>query len=145
MTGTPARRRILIVCLGNYCRSPYAALLLARHGGDYLDVRSAGLVDKWVGGTAHPDMITAASERGYDLTRHRPAKINQAAVNSTDLILAMDRAVLARLVQLVGPEDADKLKLYLDDQDVPDPMGRPLEEFRACARLIEDGIHRYLR
>ncbi|MFD7026535.1 low molecular weight phosphatase family protein [Streptomyces sp. NPDC059917] len=34
-------RRILTVCLGNICRSPLAAVILARHGGAAVEVRSA--------------------------------------------------------------------------------------------------------
>lgn len=49
MTRTPAPvpRRILAVRLGSYCRSPLAARVLADLGGSAVEVRSAGLIDKW--------------------------------------------------------------------------------------------------
>ncbi|MFB7508551.1 arsenate-mycothiol transferase ArsC [Streptomyces broussonetiae] len=39
--------KVLTVCLGNYCRSPFAELVLAHRGGAELKVRSAGLIGKW--------------------------------------------------------------------------------------------------
>ncbi|WP_338704343.1 low molecular weight phosphotyrosine protein phosphatase (plasmid) [Streptomyces sp. Q6] len=142
MTGRP--RRILTVCLGNYCRSPLAARILADRAGDAAEVRSAGLVDKWVGHTAHPDMIAAAAVRGYDLLDHAPAPVDRAALDWADLVLAMDHSVLEKLL-LIADDNAHKIRLYLDGQDVPDPIGQPMAAFTRCAQIIETGAARHLR
>jgi protein-tyrosine phosphatase len=136
-------RRILTVCLGNHCRSPLAAAVLAHHGGSAVEVRSAGIRDKWIGRPAHPAMIAAAAERGYDLTRHRGAQITPALMRWADLILAMDTANLTTLRGVVHQCDATKLTLYLGDRDVPDPWDRPVEEFTACVRIIETAALRH--
>ena len=39
----PGARRVLVVCLGNHCRSPLAAAALARHGPPGTEARSAGM------------------------------------------------------------------------------------------------------
>ena len=48
----------------------------------------------------------------------------------------MDRSVLANLHTIGGAESTAKVQLYLEDQDVPDPMGKPAADFAACAAII---------
>ncbi|MER8188514.1 low molecular weight protein-tyrosine-phosphatase [Kitasatospora sp. NPDC094015] len=144
MTGPAAPRRILVVCLGNYCRSPLGGRILADLGGTAVEVRSAGLIDRWT--QAHPEMTAAASALGYDLTGHRPQQVTPELIDWADLVLAMDHPVLEHLRDIAGPDLAARIRLYLDrDRDVPDPMGRPAAEFTACALLIEAGAANHLR
>jgi protein-tyrosine phosphatase len=144
MTRTPtAPRRILVVCLGNYCRSPLAERVLADLGGSAVEVRSAGLIDKWE--QAHPEMTAAAAALGYDLTQHRPRQVTRELIDWADLVLAMDHFVLEQLRDIAGPNVRAEISLYLDrDRDVPDPMGHPAAEFTACALLIETGAASHL-
>ncbi|MGW6404487.1 arsenate reductase/protein-tyrosine-phosphatase family protein [Streptomyces sp. NPDC055134] len=77
-------------------------------------------VDKWVGSTAHPDMIKAAAARGgYDLNDHRPMQVDKAALAWPDVILAMDQSVLDKLLLLGGDENAHKMQRYLDGRTRP--------------------------
>ena len=140
----PGPQRILTVCLGNYCRSPLAAAILAQLGGPELETRSAGLRGKWVGRPAHPWMCAAAAERGIDLRAHRGAQITQELIGWADLVLAMDRAVLAELRLFAGARCAGKLRTYLPDADVPDPYGGTYEAFRDCVARIHQGALGYL-
>ncbi|GGU52284.1 arsenate reductase/protein-tyrosine-phosphatase family protein [Streptomyces violascens] len=145
MTSAHAPRRILTVCLGNYCRSPFACLVLQIQGGGALEVRSAGLIDKWVGGPAHPNMIKAAKACGYDLTSHQATQVDKPLLDWADLILAMDHCLLDQLHLLGGEDTTAKLRLYLDDgQDVPDPIGKRLKDFADCAAIIEAGAAHHL-
>ncbi|MCW8101729.1 low molecular weight protein-tyrosine-phosphatase [Streptomyces tauricus] len=128
--------RILTVCLGNICRSPYAAAILTHHGGTTVLVRSAGLRDKWAGRPAHQEMLRLAATRGYDLTGHRATQVTPDLLVWADLVLAMDRAVLDELHAFHGPHTAT-LALYLGEGDVPDPYCGDEHAFRACADLIE--------
>jgi protein-tyrosine phosphatase len=127
------------VCLGNYCRSPFAALALAHHGGPNMEVRSAGLIGKWQGQPAHGAMIKAARRLGHDLTEHRGQQITIEMLSWADVVLAMDASVLGRLRAISGPANEPKLGLYLVDRDVPDPMGKDDAAFNDCAVLIEAG------
>jgi len=87
MSSPPPARRILVVCLGNWCRSPMAAAAIARHGGPRVEVRSAGLAGKHAGQPAHPAMITAAAALGYDLAGHRAQQVTSGLLRWADVIL----------------------------------------------------------
>ncbi|MFF7359096.1 low molecular weight protein-tyrosine-phosphatase [Streptomyces filipinensis] len=132
-------RKVLTVCLGNYCRSPFAALALARRGTAELEVRSAGLIGKWEGEPAHEAMIEAARRLGLDLTTHRAQQITLDMLGWADTLLAMDASVLDVLGQICGEKNEPKLRLYLGDRDVPDPIGKDQAAFNDCAVLIEAG------
>ncbi|MGW7021777.1 low molecular weight protein-tyrosine-phosphatase [Streptomyces decoyicus] len=142
MTAGP--RRLLTVCLGNHCRSPLAAVVLAELGGPAVEVRSAGTRDKWVGHPAHREMVSAAAARGYDLTAHRGVRISRDLLEWADTILAMDTGNLSALRTLADERTAPKLGLYLTDRGVPDPWGKGQEAFAAVVTLVEDGAARHL-
>lgn len=117
-------RKLLTICLGNYCRSPFAQVALTRRGGANVTVRSAGLIGKWQDQPANPSMTTAVRRLGYDLTGHRAQQITLKMLDWADDILAMDASVLATLRAIC---------------DVPDPMGQDEGAFHDCAVLIEVG------
>lgn len=132
-------RKVLTVCLGNYCRSPFAQIALAHRGGTNLEVRSAGLIGKWQDQPASESMVKAARRLGHDLTGHRGQQITLDMLNWADTILAMDTAVLDTLRAICTQANEPKLALYLGNRDVPDPMGQDDAAFNDCAILIEAG------
>ncbi|WEO92755.1 low molecular weight phosphotyrosine protein phosphatase [Streptomyces sp. FXJ1.172] len=132
-------RKVLTVCLGNYCRSPFAALALAKRGAGALEVRSAALIGKWEGQPANEQIVEAARRLGLDLTSHRAQQLTSEMLDWADSILAMDASVLDVLREIVNDDVQPKLALYLGDRDVPDPMGKDQDAFNACAVLIEAG------
>ncbi|MGW7639520.1 arsenate reductase/protein-tyrosine-phosphatase family protein [Streptomyces decoyicus] len=132
-------RNLLAVCLGNYCRSPFAQTALTRRGGETVTVRSAGLIGKWQDQPANPSMISAARRLGFDLTPHRAQQITLEMLDWADDVLAMDASVLETLQAICGEANERKLGLYLRDRDVPDPMGQGDDAFDGCAVLIEAG------
>ncbi|MBA4863757.1 low molecular weight phosphotyrosine protein phosphatase [Streptomyces sp. PSKA54] len=137
-------RRLLTVCLGNYCRSPFAQVALTRRGSTSLTVRSAGLIGKWQDQPANPSMINAARRLGHDLTHHRAQQLTLEMLNWADEVLAMDAAVLETLRAISSEDNAHKLSLYLPGRDVPDPMGQGDDAFNECAVLIEAGTALHL-
>lgn len=143
MTGDRPRR-LLTVCLGNHCRSPLAAAVLARAGGEAVEVRSAGIRNKWVGQPAHPAMVAAAAARGYDLADHRGVHISPQLLAWADTVLAMDRANLAALHDLTDEHTTPKVSLYLGTRDVPDPWGKNTAVFAAVVDMIEKAAPRHL-
>ncbi|GAB1646871.1 low molecular weight protein-tyrosine-phosphatase [Krasilnikovia sp. MM14-A1259] len=139
---SPARR-ILVVCLGNHCRSPLAAAILAHRGGPSVAVRSAALhAGRLAGQPAHPLMVEAGAARGYDLTGHRGVQLTDDMLRWADTVLAMDRTILDHLQARNG--DRRKLRLYLPHADVPDPWGKTPADFVACAALIAHGADQHL-
>jgi protein-tyrosine phosphatase len=130
--------------MGNHCRAPLAAAVLAELGGDAVEVRSAGIRDWHVGEPAHPVMVRVAAAGGYDLTGHRGTLVTPQLLRWADAVLAMDATVLAALREISDEATAPKLALYLEDRDVLDPWKQPDVVFAACVSVVERGARRHL-
>jgi len=135
--------RILVVCIGNICRSPMAESLLAqRLSGRKPDiwVGSAGLA-ALVGRPADPIAQTLMQERGLAITNHRARQIMRHDILSSDLILAMD-SEQQRLIESSVPVARGKVHRLgkWGDFDIPDPYGEPRPAFEWSLSLIEEGI-----
>jgi len=139
--------RVLMVCMGNICRSPTAEgvlrALAARERVE-LEVDSAGTHGYHVGDPPDPRAIHHAHRRGYDLTRLRARQVVVDDFERHDLVLAMDEPNLARLRQLCPPGQAHKLKLLMEYapqggvREVPDPYYGGAEGFERVLDLAED-------
>lgn len=145
-----AVRSILMVCMGNICRSPTAEAVL-RHklreaGMDgRILVDSAGTHADWHAGEApDPRAIRHAARRGYDLRSLRARLIEPADIERFDLILGMDRWNMDRLEELAGRLHRPKLAMLTDylvrlkADSVPDPYQGGEEGFERVLDLIED-------
>jgi protein-tyrosine-phosphatase len=146
---------ILFVCTGNLCRSPMAAgLLRQRLSEEGLDARhqvlSAGV---WAvdGRSASENAIAVMNERGIDITDHIAHTLTTDDVAEADLILVMAREH-ARVIHSTWPQYGWKVHRLSEmagkRQDIQDPYGDPIEEYRACAdaiaRYIDRGFQRIL-
>ena len=144
--------RVLVVCLGNICRSPMAASVLKgeldRRGlSDRVEVDSAGTHGAHAGERADRRAVQLASERGYpQIQRERSRRIVAADFERFDLILAMDRHNLARLRERCPVGHQHKLHLFLaysgldDAGEVPDPYFGPSAGFEVVLNLIERAV-----
>jgi protein-tyrosine phosphatase len=140
------KTRILMVCLGNICRSPTAEgvlrTLAAREAPDLkLDIDSAGTADYHVGDPPDLRSQRAALRRGIDLSGLRARQVGPQDFAHFDLILAMDRNNLGDL-RRVAPNDAHaQLKLFLEYAgdpavlEVPDPYYGKAEDFERVLDL----------
>ncbi|WP_084636946.1 low molecular weight protein-tyrosine-phosphatase [Mesorhizobium sp. WSM3626] len=137
---------ILLVCLGNICRSPLAegvlrAVLSERgYGGDIvLDSAATG---GWeVGSAPDPRSIAVASRHGIDISRQRARKIVPEDFHRFDLIFGMDRSNVRDLKALAAVRD--RIHLFLDfaegrPRDVPDPYYEDREAFASVYRMIRE-------
>ena len=120
---------ILMVCLGNICRSPLAeGILQSKVNSKEIKVDSAGTAAYHVG--EKPDMrsIAVAKKYGLDLTQQRARKFTTADFNAFDFIFAMDKSNFHNIIDL-APSKADEKKVHLilnelsllEDREVPDP------------------------
>ena len=140
--------RILVVCLGNICRSPLAEAALreevaAAGLADQVTIDSAGTGDWNIGKPPDPRMLAAASDSGLALSG-TARQLSAADLADSDLILVMDRNNLAD-VRTLAPDQAtrDKVRLYLDyagrgDEEVPDPYYGGAEDFPAVVTMVRD-------
>ena len=127
-------RRVLVVCLGNICRSPTAEVIL-RAKLPHWQVDSAGTSDWHIGKPPYGPMVTAAKARGYDLSPLRARQVTASDFAVFDLILAMDGANLGDLTVLRPASGGADLALFLGEGDVPDPYYT--RDFEGCIDLIQ--------
>ena len=125
-------KRILLVCLGNICRSPIAEGVL-RHRAEQLApalalrIDSAGTADDHQGDPPDRRAQSAARRRGIDISGLRARQVEARDFSHFDLILAMDSANLRDLKAIQPRAATASLGMFLDyatgvaSLDVPDP------------------------
>ncbi len=133
-------RVVLVVCIGNICRSPMAMGLLNQSLPD-LTVRSAGL-HAMPGAPAHPLAIAVCSDAGIDLSGHRAQRLTGRDVARADLVLTMSDAQ-KHWIQLRYPQCSGRVHRLGERTgcNIPDPHGRPHEAFVQAFSRIRDGVH----
>lgn len=90
-------RKILVLCLGNICRSPVAEHCLKRElTGNSYEIASCGFIPTPLRQTP-TDFQKIASDHGIDLTDHRSEVISRSLCQWADLIIIMDRENWIRL------------------------------------------------
>lgn len=139
---------LLIVCLGNICRSPIVAEVVRQRfaaAGRPLVVDSCGTGGWHVGEGADARMRQAARAAGYDLSAHRARQLRDTDFAGFRQILAMDRDNLRELRQRCPVELQGRLGLFLDvagvqgADEVPDPYYGGADDFVHVIRLAEQG------
>jgi protein arginine phosphatase len=93
--------RVLFVCTGNTCRSVMAEYIARKKFGEHIEVASAGV---FPGSTedAQNAIFTLKSRFNIDASSHRPKDVRTIAIDTFDLVVAMDNQVATR-VQNVFP------------------------------------------
>ncbi len=135
-------RHILVVCVGNICRSPMAEALLRNglRGQEEMTVESAGL-GALVGHPADDFAVELMRERGVDITSHRARQLHPDMVNEADLILVMESGHKKAIDEL---DQAARGKVHRlgewRDRDIGDPYRQPQEAFEEALQDIEDGV-----
>jgi protein-tyrosine phosphatase len=130
--------RILMVCLGNICRSPTAAATLraaTATAGVAVDVDSAGTQGWHEGKGADARTIEHARRRGLDLSGHRARRVRDDDFTAFDRVYAMDRANLRALVQRAPAAVQGKIALFLGADEVPDPWAGGPADFERVLDL----------
>ena len=147
---------VLIVCMGNICRSPMAEGVLrkylAEHGGDLsVTVDSAGTHGYHVGHPPDQRAQNAAAKRGVDISNLGARRVDPSDFERFDYILAMDRDNLDSLLAEAAAEYHDKVRLFLEfsstnpGADVPDPYYGSVNGFEHVLDLVEDATEGFLK
>lgn len=125
------RMKILMVCLGNICRSPIAEGILRQKAieqGLSIETDSAGTSNYHIGNPPDPRMILTARKNGIDISDLRARQFVAADFARFDLIYAMDQSNYENILLLAKTEeDRSKVRLILNEvhpnsnNEVPDP------------------------
>ncbi|MDX8401838.1 MAG: low molecular weight protein-tyrosine-phosphatase [Mariprofundaceae bacterium] len=142
--------RVLMVCLGNICRSPLAEAILrdlvAERGlTPYYHIASAGTGDWHVGSGADPRSAATARRHGLDLGGHVARQITAAGIDDWDWFVAMDASNRLDLLQMGTPEERVLLMRQFEAgcapeyaPDVPDPYYGGPDGFEIVWRMLRD-------
>ncbi len=138
--------KILMVCLGNICRSPLAEGILeakAKKAGLNWHIESAGTNGYHTGEPPHPLSIKVAAAKGIDISKQRSRRFTAADFEEYDLIYAMAQDVLHDMKRIAPNNyDANKVRLFLNEQfpeevvDVPDPWSGPESGYHEAFEII---------
>ncbi len=140
LPAAPRVPRLTIICLGNICRSPFAARLLAARLGDTAIVTSAGtllLPDR----PSPTDAISAARDHDISLQDHRSRSIDLDEIEESDAILIFDDRNADDLAQFgVNPAKIIRLGNLIGRRTIEDPYARGLGAFVTCYEQIEAAV-----
>lgn len=151
-----AMKKLLMVCMGNICRSPMAQAVGQKLADDAnlsqsVTFYSAGTHTPHAGMRLDARAEEVLLRRGYALGRHRSRKIDPADFENFDLILAMDARTLSDLQRICPSQHVSKVSLLMDfaeglsGTEVPDPYYGNLQGFERVLDLCEAGVQGLLK
>lgn len=141
--------RVLFVCSGNMCRSPYGAARFANLAGNRkVQVVSAGTL-RLVGRAAAPEMMKTAAENGLNLETHRSNALSKMLIQASDVIFVMETIHRQEVIRLC-PEASDKIIMLGNWLPAPrmelvDPMGKTPDVYRDVAAQIDSALENWFK
>lgn len=146
--------KVLMVCLGNICRSPIAEGILrdkAKARGLNIETDSAGTAAYHIGNPPDARMILMGSKNGYDIADLRARQFKASDFQYFDHIFAMDQSNYKNIISLASSQnDEMKVKLMLNEiqpetnAEVPDPYYGGDQGFQHVIDLLEEAIESFL-
>ncbi|EEI94266.1 low molecular weight phosphotyrosine protein phosphatase [Sphingobacterium spiritivorum ATCC 33300] len=141
--------KILMVCLGNICRSPLAHGVLQHlvdERGLGWEIDSAGTGDWHIGQAPDHRSIAVAAKYGIDISKQKAQHFNPTLFDKYDYILVMDNQNYKDVIaQTTSVTEREKVKLFIPDNAVPDPyfdakMFDPVYKMieKRCVELINE-------
>lgn len=126
--------KILMVCLGNICRSPMAeGIMASKLPKDKFTVDSAGTGSWHIGHAPDARSIATAKKNKLDISKQKGRQFSTTDFETYDYIYVMDKSNYDDVIQLAQtPEQKNKVQIILNELypnenvDVPDPyFGMP--------------------
>lgn len=140
---------MLVVCVGNICRSPMAEGVFRQAFVEVNNfesrIRSAGL-GALVGHPPDPKAIQLMMEKGIDISDHRARQLNQEIIRKSDLILVMELDQKNTIEEI---EPTARGKVFRLGEwggfDIPDPYQKEIHVFEKTLILIEQGVSQWIK
>lgn len=137
--------KILMVCLGNICRSPMAEGIMRNIAGEKADVDSAGTAGYHIGDNPDKRMIATAFEHNIDISNLRARQFKASDFNNFDIIFAMDSSNYSNIIDLATNEcDIKKVKMMLSRGNVPDPYYGGDEGFEHVYQILHEACQNFI-
>ena len=138
--------KVLMVCLGNICRSPLAeGILVSKVNNTTIFVDSAGTGAYHVGNLPDVRSIEVAKKYGIDITNQRARKFTVEDFDTFDFIYVMDKSNLQNILMLArNIVDESKVKLILNEShptknlSVPDPYYGGNQGFENVYKMLDE-------
>jgi len=141
LKNTPIQR-ILVLCYGNICRSPFVEYYLKKllNDGSPYEIKSSGFYPVPLR-TSPSSIVDIAGEKGINLKHHRSTVINEDLIDWADIIIIMDlknwqllkeykQSALEKTIWLGAFNNTAKIELEDPYQKPKDKMERIIEELR---------------
>ena len=149
--------RVIMVCLGNICRSPMAEAIVRHHLnaaglGDRIAVDSAGTSGWHAGGPADARALTMLRRHGYDLS-HQSRQFLPEWLDERDVVLTMDHSNYQTVLAMAQPYQRERVRMlrsfdpalaHLDpdgvdaaDLEVPDPFYGTLDDYQVVLDMVQ--------
>ena len=142
--------KVLMVCLGNICRSPLAeGILKSKVDKTLVFVDSAGTGGWHIGELPDPRSVDVARDNQIDITDQRCRKFSPEDFENFDWIYVMDRSNLSDVLSMASTEQhTKKVKMILDelgqesDLEVPDPYYGGEGGFDKVFKMLDEACER---
>ena len=142
--------RFLFVCTGNTCRSPMAEGIFKKYLAQKLDCKvdelenigykviSAGIMGL-TGCPASSEAVAACAVHDINIENHRSQGLTRDLIEESDIIFAMERMHLMRILAL-DPHAGNRCLLLAGHKEIPDPIGQSRKVYDNCVKLITNAV-----
>ncbi|MDC3299022.1 low molecular weight phosphotyrosine protein phosphatase [Flavobacteriaceae bacterium] len=143
-------KKILMVCLGNICRSPLAeGILQSKLDANFFSVDSAGTAAYHIGELPDQRSIAVAKKHGIDISNQKARKFDIKDFIEFDIIYAMDKENYQNICSLAkNNTELQKVKMILDkvkpsqNLSVPDPYYGGDDGFQNVYQLLDEACEK---
>ncbi len=143
--------RVLMVCLGNICRSPMAEYIFRDMaekrglGGQILVESAATSTEEW-GNPVYPPAKRKLYQLGIDCSGKRARTMRKEDYQQFDLLIGMENRNLIAMRRICGGDPDGKIHLMLEDSPDPRNIADPwyTGDFDTACRDIQEGCEIWL-